>query len=197
MTQVITRKVLRDGSKFKTDFKNKTDGLLLLADINSNCIPAAFFDPQYRGVLDKLHYGNEGQSRGKSRSQLTQMHDNTIIQFLREINRVLSPSGHCFLWVDKFHLCQGTTLWFSGTDLKIVDLITWDTTFPGIQFYTANFLEAGRRGKGAITYGPRHGFCLETQFFPDTPNHANFPSVCLNVGDVFDHTTVFSFTGQN
>lgn len=69
-----------------------------------------------------------------------------------------------------------------------------DTTFPGVQFYTANFLDAGRRGKAGSIYGPRHGFCLETQFFPDTPNHTNFPSVLLKPGEMFDHTAVFSFT---
>lgn len=68
-----------------------------------------------------------------------------------------------------------------------------DTTSPGVQFYTANSLNEGRRGKSGSVYGPHHGFCLETQFFPDTPNHKNFPSVCLKAGDIFDHTTVFSF----
>lgn len=71
-----------------------------------------------------------------------------------------------------------------------------DTTFPGIQFYTANFLEAGRPGKNGSIYGPRHGFCLETQFFPDSPNHTNFPSVCLKAGELFNHTSVFSFANQ-
>ena len=50
--------------------KNKADGLMLLADINDKTIATAFFDPQYRGVLDKLKYGNEGQARGKARCEL-------------------------------------------------------------------------------------------------------------------------------
>lgn len=67
------------------------------------------------------------------------------------------------------------------------------TTLPGIQFYTANYLEAGRNGKDGCAYGPRHGFCLETQYFPDAPNQKNFPSPVLRAGDVYDHTTVFTF----
>lgn len=55
-----------------------------------------FFDPQYRGVLDKLKYGNEGQARGKARCELTQMDEDTIVNFIKEIDRVLKDSGHLF-----------------------------------------------------------------------------------------------------
>ena len=68
-----------------------------------------------------------------------------------------------------------------------------ETTMPGVQFYTANYLEDGRRGKNGCSYGPRHGFCLETQHFPDAPNQKNFPSPLLRAGNVYDHTTVFAF----
>lgn len=85
--------------------KNKANGLDLLADINDKTIATVFFDPQYRGVLDKLKYGNEGQARDKARCELTQMDEDTIVNFIKEIDRVLKNSGHLFLWVDKFHLC--------------------------------------------------------------------------------------------
>ena len=62
--------------------KNKMDGLLLLSRINDGIISTAFFDPQYRGVLDKLKYGNEGQDRGKARCSLVQMNESTIIDFI-------------------------------------------------------------------------------------------------------------------
>lgn len=87
--------------------KNKMDGLDLLNSIDTETVKVAFFDPQYRGILDKLSYGNEGINRGKARSSLPQMELGTIIKFINEIDRVLLPSGHLFLWVDKFHLCQG------------------------------------------------------------------------------------------
>ena len=126
MTLIHSDQILRSNSLFKPDHKNKTDGLLLLADIQDACIPTAFFDPQYRGVLDKLHYGNEGQGRGKQRCCLPQMSADMIRKFIKELERVLCPSGHLFLWVDKFHLCQGVHSWFADTALQTVDLITWD-----------------------------------------------------------------------
>ena len=69
-----------------------------------------------------------------------------------------------------------------------------ETTLPGMHFYTANFLDKGLKGKCNAVYGPRHAFCMETQFFPDAVNHPNFPSVTLQPGQTYDHTTVFSFT---
>lgn len=68
-----------------------------------------------------------------------------------------------------------------------------DTTMPGVQLYTANSLRSGQPGKGGAVYGPRHAFCLETQFFPDSPNHSNFPSCVLRAGEAYDHTTRFAF----
>lgn len=110
----------------RANFRNKIDGLELLNAIPDSSIKTAFFDPQYRGVLDYLNYGNEGKQRGQARCNLPQMSELTIIQFIREIDRVLLPSGHLFLWVDKFHLLEGVKHWLEHTSLKIVDCITWD-----------------------------------------------------------------------
>lgn len=112
--------------EYLPNFRNKADGLDLLASLSNASIKTAFFDPQYRGVLDKLAYGNEGVKRGKARCSLSQMDESTIILFIHEIDRVLMPSGHLFLWVDKFHLCQGVMPWFVDTDLNLVDMIVWD-----------------------------------------------------------------------
>ncbi len=68
------------------------------------------------------------------------------------------------------------------------------TTEPGIQFYSGNFLDATAVGKGSVRYGYRTGLCLETQHFPDSPNHANFPSTELKAGQTFESTTVFRFS---
>lgn len=107
----------------------KMDGVDLLKSITDQIVSAVFFDPQYRGILDKMKYGNEGKSRGRARSELPQMTDDIIISFFEHINRVLTPYGHCFLWVDKFHLMQGIRHW---TDLHIVDMITWDKDRMGM-----------------------------------------------------------------
>ena len=67
------------------------------------------------------------------------------------------------------------------------------TTEPGVQFYTGNFLDGTNVGKGGIAYKKRFGFCLETQHYPDSPNHANFPSTILEPGKSYDSKTVFAF----
>lgn len=127
--------ILRSNT-YKMNKKNLADGIDLLGDINDCSIAATFFDPQYRGVLDKLKYGNEGKQRGKARSNLTQMDEDTIKKFIVEINRVLQASGHLFLWVDKFHLCQGVLDWFENTDLNLVDMIVWDKGRIGMGYRT-------------------------------------------------------------
>ncbi len=124
------------GSSILPNHKNKIDGLILLHGIKDDSIAEAFFDPQYRGVLDKLHYGNEGEGRGKARHDLPQMPEDTIIKFIQELDRVIVPSGHLFLWVDKFHLCQGVLSWFEDTDFNLVDMIVWDKDRIGMGYRT-------------------------------------------------------------
>lgn len=123
-------------SKHPINKKNQIDGLELMNGIKDETISTAFFDPQYRGILDKMKYGNEGKNRGKARSELQQMSEETIIAFIQELNRVIKPQGHLFLWVDKFHLCQGVLSWFIDTDLNLVDMITWDKGKIGMGYRT-------------------------------------------------------------
>ncbi len=137
------------------DTRLKMDGLAFLSLLTPGQIPVAFFDPQYRGVLEKMAYGNEGKTRGKRRAALKQMLDPVICQFVQGIALALIPSGHLFLWVDKFHLCQGVESWFKDTDLDIVDLITWDKGTFGMGYRTRRRAEycivlqkAPRRAKG-------------------------------------------------
>ena len=70
------------------------------------------------------------------------------------------------------------------------------STLPGVQFYTGNYLDGCPAGKGGAPYASRWGFCLETQFYPDSPNHENFPSCVLRAGEAFDHTAAFRFTAS-
>jgi len=76
----------------------------------------------------------------------------------------------------------------SGISMKV------ETTLPGLHFYTANFLEEGLPGKDSAAYGPRHAFCLETQYFPDSVNQPSFPSVILHPGQPYNHKSVFTFS---
>lgn len=70
------------------------------------------------------------------------------------------------------------------------------TTEPGVQFYTGNFLDGTVKGKGGVAYAKRTGFCLETQHFPDSPNHPDFPTTALKAGAEYNSTTVFKFSVQ-
>ena len=131
------------------------DGRDLLAALPPGAVPIVFFDPQYRGVLDRLGYGNEGKSRGRRRAELVQMGEDDIAKFVRAIDRVLLASGHLFLWIDKFHLMTGFRPWLDGTALDVVDMITWDKGMMGMGYRTrrkAEYLvvlqKTPRRAKG-------------------------------------------------
>ncbi len=70
------------------------------------------------------------------------------------------------------------------------------TTEPGVQLYTGNFLDGKLTGVGGVVYRQHSGFCLETQHFPDSVNHPNFPSVILRPGRTFRTTTIFKFMAR-
>jgi aldose 1-epimerase len=67
------------------------------------------------------------------------------------------------------------------------------TTEPGLQLYTGNRLDGTIRGKGGQTYARHHGVCLETQHFPDSPNHPEFPSTILRPGEEYRSRTLLTF----
>jgi aldose 1-epimerase len=74
----------------------------------------------------------------------------------------------------------------SGRTLQV------STTEPGMQFYTGNFLDGTITGKDGRVYRQRYAFCLETQHFPDSPNHATFPSTILRPAATYRSRTVFT-----
>ena len=67
------------------------------------------------------------------------------------------------------------------------------TDLPGVQFYAGNFLK-GVIGKSGVPMVKRSGFCLETQFYPDTPNHKNFPQCTFDSGETFNSITIFKIS---
>ncbi|MBM3852727.1 MAG: galactose mutarotase [Verrucomicrobia bacterium] len=70
------------------------------------------------------------------------------------------------------------------------------TTEPGLQFYCGNFLDGSNVGKRGKPYQFRHGFCLETQHYPDSPNQPNFPSTILRPGQKYQTTTIYKFSAK-
>ncbi len=78
----------------------------------------------------------------------------------------------------------------SGRVLKVL------TDQPGIQFYSGNFLDGSIKGKGGKPLEFRSALCLETQHFPDSPNHRDFPSTELKPGERYHTVTVYSFSAR-
>lgn len=74
--------------------------------------------------------------------------------------------------------------------------LTVETTEPGLQFYSGNFLDGTLTGKGGAMYAHRAGFCLETQHFPDSPNKPSFPSTLVQPGETYRTRTVYTFGVQ-
>jgi len=70
------------------------------------------------------------------------------------------------------------------------------TTEPGVQFYTGNFLDGSFKGKGGSVYQKRTALCLETQHFPDSPNHPSFPTTLVKPGEKYHTTTVYKFEAK-
>jgi aldose 1-epimerase len=68
------------------------------------------------------------------------------------------------------------------------------TTEPGVQLYTGNFLEGNFTGKKGHSYPKRSAFCLETQHYPDSIHHSDYPPVTLKPGEVFESQTVYQFS---
>lgn len=67
------------------------------------------------------------------------------------------------------------------------------TDLPGVQFYTANSMTPSVTGKDGVQYGPRSGYCFETQYFPDAINKPQFPSPLLKAGEEYKTTTIYKF----
>lgn len=131
------------GRSLRLNDRNVADGLDLLRSVKSGTAAAVFCDPQYRGLLDKLAYGNEGTAREQRRAKLPQMSAETIEAFLRQIARSLMPSGHLFFWADKFGIGSGSMFSFNQPGkLEIVDLIHWNKLRPGM----------GRRSRSVSEY---------------------------------------------
>jgi aldose 1-epimerase len=109
--------------------------------------------------------------------------------------------GYDHNWVLNHHESSSSSSSFSAAPVHAVRLVepqsgrTLDvaTTEPGVQFYSGNFLDGTIRGKSGRVYQQRHGLCLETQHFPDSPNHSNFPSTILRPGGRYRTRTIFTF----
>jgi aldose 1-epimerase len=103
------------------------------------------------------------------------------------------PGGYDHNWVLNRaggDLCLAARVWEPVTGR----ILAVETTQPGIQFYSGNFLDGSITGKSGEVYQKHAGFCLETQHFPDSPNQPVFPSVTLEPGEQYKQVTVYRFS---
>jgi site-specific DNA-methyltransferase (adenine-specific) len=111
----------------KRNARQRMDGLHMLAELESESAALVIYDPQHREVLDRLKFGNEG-ARQKKRAKLPHLTTAEIQVFMSHIERVVKPSGHAAIWMDKFLLATGGfTVWLQhAPNLKTVELIAWN-----------------------------------------------------------------------
>jgi site-specific DNA-methyltransferase (adenine-specific) len=110
------------------------DALALLRSLSDSAARLIFFDPQFREVLEKQKYGNEGIGRQRARAALPAMTSDYIDACCREGMRVLRPSGYLMRWIDVFGLCTGAHLRIVNETCACVDLISWDSLKMGMGY---------------------------------------------------------------
>jgi aldose 1-epimerase len=112
---------------------------------------------------------------------------------LRKGKQLKGMSGYDCNWVVRGYdgsVRPAGSAWCDSTGIRL-DVLT---NMPGIQFYTGNGIKEGTKGKNGSVYGRWSGLCLETQHFPDAPNHPNFPSAVLHEGETYEHITEYRFS---
>lgn len=100
---------------------------------------------------------------------------------------------HNFVLNDKPTNAEGLVLAAQVKQLSNKIAMNVYTDKPGIQFYTANFLDGTSKGKNDLPHHKRTGFCLESQYFPDSPNKPEFPSAILNSDETYQSKSVYQF----
>ena len=101
------------------------------------------------------------------------------------------PVGYDLNYVHGMKREETPKLVATVTEPKSGRVLKTYTTEPGVQLYTSNFLDGKVKGKGGATYNQYQAFCLETQFFPDSPNKPEFPSIVLRPGQEYRQTTTY------
>jgi aldose 1-epimerase len=107
----------------------------------------------------------------------------------RERRPLSAGYDHNFVLGEPGELKTAAELRSPRTGIKMTVL----TTMPGLQLYTGGAMSS-RRGKGGAKLAPGAGLCLETQFFPDSPNRPEFPSALLRAGEKYEHVTIWRFS---
>lgn len=143
--------------------------------VDATLIPTGELRPVAGTVFDFRHATRIGLRIGADDAQLAFGHG-------YDHNWVLAPA------TTKGALRRAAVLTDPGSG-RVLEI---DTTQPGLQFYSGNFMNGKPSGQGSV-FGYRTGLCLETQHFPDSPNHPAFPSTILRPGETYAERTVLRF----
>lgn len=110
--------------------------------------------------------------------------------FVRLGNVIENEDGldHCYIFDDTTDIVKMAELYSHESGIRL----TVHSNYPGLQVYTGKYLNV-KNGKGGAGYGAFSGVALEAQYWPDSPNHAEFPSTILKPGEEYDRTTIYSF----
>jgi len=109
----------------------------------------------------------------------------------RDDEQLRYGGGYDHNWVLNGHGMREVAVLFDPPTRRRLSI---STDQPGLQLYTGNALAGGWMGKGGIAYQNRSGVALETQHFPDSPNHPHFPNTILRPGKPFHSRTIFTFS---
>src|SRR5262249_37858519 len=135
--------MLDRATAFARNIAQYGDALDLLRSLPDGCASLGLFDPQFRKLLARQQYGNEGVSRQSTRARLPAMTPEYIDAVTVEFARVLKPSKYLMRWTDKYCLCEGRHLGISPDVFKVVDLIATDINRIGMGYrsrYRGDFL---------------------------------------------------------
>jgi aldose 1-epimerase len=147
--------------------------------VDSTLIPTGSLDPVAGTPLDFTHSTAIGARIRNGFSQL------------------IIGRGYDHNWVLNRHDTTSLVLAARVDNPRNGRVLSMFTDQPGIQFYSGNFLDATLVGTSNHMYREGDGFALETQHFPDSPNHPNFPSTVLRPGQVYRTTTVYQFSTEH
>lgn len=119
--------------KLERNARQRIDAVELLSRLPDRIARLVILDPQYRTGLDQLKFGNEG-ARQQGRAKLPQMTDDVISFVIEEAERILHPSGHCFIWLDKFSIGSGQHLKYlrRARKFRVVDVLCWNKMAIGM-----------------------------------------------------------------
>ena len=112
-----------------------------------------------------------------------------------EDEQIKNGGGYDHCWVLARGTDKGLFHFATVRDPESGRVMEVSTTEPAVQFYTGNFLDGSLKGKNA-TFVKRFGMCLETEHYPDSPNHPQFPSTELKPGETYNTSTMYKFSAK-